>query len=137
MTSREAGAWLGVCLAVYLPHLAEEAVTGMADDPVVAAAFAPLAGLPARRGAYLVFQGTLALALVLAWLVAREGTGRTLAMSALAVALVAESHHLGRALWSRAYVPGLWTSLPMPGVGVLLARALWRRGAAVVGGARA
>ena len=51
---------LAVASAFYLPHLLEEALTGMHDDALIVAAFAPLANLEPRHAAYLVFQLTFA-----------------------------------------------------------------------------
>jgi hypothetical protein len=118
--------WLGIAVAVYLPHLLEEALMGMHDDPLIVAAFAPLSQLSARHATYLCFQIMLAVLLAVAYLVGRGGFGRTLVLSGIALALLGESHHLVRALWTLHYNPGLFTAAPMPVVGALLGRALWK-----------
>jgi hypothetical protein len=114
--------WLLLVLAVYAPHLVEEALTGMHDDPIIVAAFTPFASLSARHAAYLVFQLMLALSLGVALLTSLGGPSHVVLRAGLAVALVAESHHILRALVAHTYNSGLITSLPMPVVGALLAR---------------
>ena len=117
--------WLALLLLVYAPHLLEEALTGMHDDPLIVAAFAPLALLSSRHAAYLVFQIMLAFSLGMALLVSVGERARPFLLAGLALALLCESHHVLRSLVSHAYNPGLVTSLPMPIVGiVVLARAL-------------
>ena len=116
---------LGWALALYLPHLAEEYARGMYDDPIVALAYRPLTALPPRQGAYLLFQLMLVLALGMAFLVAQGGRGRAAVEALLAVALLAETHHLLRALFTGHANPGLWTAAPMPVLGVVTLRRLW------------
>ena len=60
--------WLGLCLAVYAPHLLEEALTRMYDDPLIVYAFEPLSHLSTRHSTYLVFQMMLAVALGMTFL---------------------------------------------------------------------
>jgi hypothetical protein len=109
-------------LAVYAPHLLEEALTGMYDDPIIVAAYAPLASLSARHAAYLVFQLMLVLALGMTLLATLGHRARSVLLGALAAALLGESHHILRALVTHAYNSGLVTATPMLVVGVLLAR---------------
>jgi hypothetical protein len=111
--------WLGLVLLVYLPHLVEEALTGMYDDPIIAYAFAPLAHLSPRHATYLVFQAMLLLLLATAWLTSLAPHGPRVVLALLGVALLAESHHVVRAIGSHAYNSGLVTSVPMPIVGAL------------------
>ena len=54
---------LALATAAYVPHLIEEALTGMHDDPLVVAALAGLAQLSTRHAAYLVFQAMFVLVL--------------------------------------------------------------------------
>ena len=114
--------WLLLVLAAYAPHLVEEALTGMSDDPLIVAAYAPFAGLSARHAAYLVFQLMLALSLGVALLTSLGGRAHVVLLAGLALALLAESHHVLRALVTHTYNSGLVTSLWMPIVGALLAR---------------
>ncbi len=118
--------WLLLVVAVYVPHLFEEAITRMYDDPVIVAAYALLAGLSPRHAAYLVFQLTLVLALAMALLVSMRGRSGRVVLAGLALALVGESHHLVRAIVTHAYNPGLVTALPMLLVGLLLGQHLGR-----------
>ena len=111
---------LALCLALYAPHLAEEALTGMHDDPIVVSVMAPLASLPPRHAAYLVFQVMLGLALAMTLLFSLGGPARLALMGALGAALLAEAHHAVRAVAAGAYNPGLVTSLPMPLVGAVV-----------------
>jgi hypothetical protein len=115
---------LGLSILVYAPHLLEEHLTRMCDDPIIVAGFRPLEDLPARRASYAVFQVMLLLGLVLAYLFALGGKARTLVMAVIALALLGESHHLVRAIWDGSYNSGLVTVLPMPIVGVLIVDAL-------------
>ena len=115
---------LGLGAALYVPHLIEEAMTGMHDDPLIVAAWAPLSNLSPRHAAYLVFQVTFALALGATYLVLGGRNGRLIVLSILAFALLAEAHHVVRALLSLRYNSGLFTSLPLPVAGALLGRAL-------------
>lgn len=121
--------WLFACLVMYAPHLLEEALTHMHDDRLIVAAFEPLSGLSARHAAYLVFQVMLAASLVMTFLVALGGRARLAVMGILAFALLAESHHVIRALCTLRYDSGLVTSLPMPVAGALLARTLFHEAA--------
>lgn len=114
--------WLLLVLAVYAPHLLEEALTGMSDDPIIVAAYAPLASLSARHAAYIVFQLMLVLSLVMTLLASLGHRAHWVLQGGLAVALLGESHHILRALVAHTYNSGLVTALPMLIVGVLLAR---------------
>jgi Protein of unknown function with HXXEE motif len=109
---------------VYTPHLLEEALTAMHDDPLIVAAYAPLSHLSARHASYLVFQVMLAMSLGIAVLVTLGHRGRAVVLATLAFSLLCESHHAVRALVSLTYNPGLVTSLPMPFVGAYVARQL-------------
>jgi len=115
-------AWLALALAGYAPHLAEESLTGMHDDPLIVAAFRPLSDLSARHATYLVFQIMLLLLLGTTLLFSLGGRPQRLVMLLLGVALLAESHHVIRALGTLQYNSGLATSLPLPVTGVLLLR---------------
>jgi hypothetical protein len=120
---------LVLILAVYAPHLLEEAVTRMYDDPLIVAAFGPLSRLSPRHSTYLTFQIMLALSLGMTLLFSLDGWPRRIVLAGLAVALLCESHHLIRAVWTLNYNPGLATALPMPIVGaVVLRRAFAERG---------
>ncbi len=119
--------WLLLVLFVYAPHLVEEALTGMYDDPMIVAAFAPFESLSARHSAYLVFQSMLALSLGIALLTSLGGRAHAVLLAGLAVALLAESHHVLRALATHTYNSGLVTSLWMPIVGALLVRQVLTR----------
>jgi Protein of unknown function with HXXEE motif len=116
--------------AVYVPHLVEEAVTGMHDDRLIVAAYGPLSQLEPRHASYLVFQIMLAIAIgmTLAW--SRGERGQRVVVALLGLALLAESHHVLRALVTLSYNSGLLTSLPMPFIGALaFARAFdWKMG---------
>jgi hypothetical protein len=111
---------LGLALALYLPHLLDEALTGMHDDPLIVAAYAPLTHLGPRHAAYLVFQVTLALGLGATFLFACGGRARLAVMGVLGLALLAEAHHAVRALGTLSYDSGLVTSLPLPFLGALV-----------------
>ena len=111
---------LALVLAVYAPHLVEEHVTGMWNDRLIRAAFAPLEALPARQSAYLVFQIMLAIGLAMTWAYSRGGRSRDAVLAGLGLSLLAESHHVVRAVGSFAYDSGLVTSLPMPLVGAFV-----------------
>jgi hypothetical protein len=115
---------LGIAIAFYIPHLLDEALTRMHDDRLIVAAYAMLAPLGARPAAYLAFQLTFALGLAMTWLFARGGVARRIVMAALAVALLAESHHIVRALFTFTFNSGLVTSLPLPWIGLLIVRHL-------------
>jgi hypothetical protein len=110
----------------YVPHLLEEALTGMHDDAPIVTAYAWLASLGPRHAAYLVFQATFAVALSAVALVARGGRARAAVLAALGVALLGEGHHVVRALITTSYNPGLVTGLAMPCVGVFLLQSLHR-----------
>jgi hypothetical protein len=114
--------WLGLSLAVYVPHLIEEALTGMHDDPLLAAALGLLSALSARHAAYLVFQLMFVLLLVTTLLFSLGGRAQRLVMIALGLAMLAEAHHGIRAIATLHYNSGLATSLPLPVVGALLVR---------------
>ena len=125
---------LALALVLYVPHLAEEALTHMHDDPLIVAAFTPFAQLSARHSAYLVFQVMLVLTLSTTLLFSLGGRAQVLVLGVVAVALVAGGHHLVRAGLSVAANSGLLTSLPMPVVGAYLLRRVvvaWRAGAAL------
>ncbi len=115
-----------LALAVYLPHIAEEALTGMHDDPGIVLALSPLAGLSPRHAVYLTFQVMMLVTLVTALLVSRGGKPRLLVLAVLGVSLLGEAHHLVHALFTLQYNSGLVTSLPMPVVGVILLRRVLR-----------
>jgi hypothetical protein len=118
---------LALCLGVYLPHLLEEALTRMYDDPIIVAAFGPLSQLPARQAAYLVFQVMLVLALAMLTLASLGGRWRDMVLLGLALALLGESHHVVRWIASHQYNSGLVTALPMPVAGALILRGVFRR----------
>jgi hypothetical protein len=111
---------MGAVVALYLPHLAEEALTGMYDDPVIVRALSPLASLSARHSTYLVFQVTFALALAIGFVATLGERARLLVLGGMGVALLCEGHHVVRACVSLQTNPGLLTSLPMPILGALL-----------------
>lgn len=112
-----------LALAVYVPHLLEEHLAGMADDPLIVAAFRPFESLPGRTAGYAIFQLTLVLGIAMTALAALGNRARALVVGGLGLALLAESHHLVRALAALEWNPGLATSAPMPVVGFFLLRA--------------
>jgi hypothetical protein len=113
---------LGLAVALFVPHLIEEALTGMHDDALIVAAYAPLVALGPRHAAYLVFQLTFALGLGATWLFSLGGRARLAVVGAFAITLLAEAHHAVRAVSTLSYDSGLLTSLPLPFVGFFLAR---------------
>jgi hypothetical protein len=119
---------LAATAAVYLPHLAEEALTGMHDDAIIVWVAGVLdrsdvlASLTPRHAVYLTFQLTLALLLVATWLTSLGGRWRDLVLFALGLSLLGESHHVVRWLVTHHASSGLVTSLPMPLLGVLILR---------------
>lgn len=118
---------LGWISLVYLPHLLEEAMTGMHDDPIIVAAWAQLSGLEPRHATYLVFQFMLALLLAtsLAW--SHGPLLQRVVLTVLSLSLLAESHHLARAIASSTWNSGLATSLIMPFVGALVLHRTFHR----------
>jgi hypothetical protein len=117
---------LAACVALYVPHLTEEAMTRMHDDPLIVSAFEPVSDLSARHAAYLVFQIMLVMALGMTLLFSLGGKPRLAVMACLGVAMILEGHHALRAIGSLAYDPGLVTSLPMPFAGALVLARLAR-----------
>ena len=113
---------MAAVLVLYLPHLADEALTGMCDDPVIVTALGPLGRLSPRHATYLVFQLTFALALVVGFVTTLGERARLLVVGGIGLALVCEGHHVARALVSLHTNSGLLTSLPMPILGVLVLR---------------
>lgn len=113
---------LGVVAAVYMPHLTEEALTKMYDDPIIVALLAPFAELAPRHAAYLMFQAMLAVTLGAAFAFGLGGKPRIAVVAAFGVALLAEAHHLVRACVALHYNSGLLTSLPMPILGLYVLR---------------
>jgi len=111
---------LFACIVVYLPHLLEEHLTHMADDPLIVFGLAPIADWPARAAAYLVFQVMLALSLVMTLAFAAGGWAQKAVLASLGLALVAESHHLVRFAITHRYASGLYTAWPMPFVGAFV-----------------
>jgi len=127
--------WLpSVALAAYAPHLLEEHVSGMADEPWIRLVFEPLEQMPTPAAAYLVFQATFVLMLAMTALYALGGRARALVLFVLGLALLAESHHVVRALFTFEWNPGLLTAAPMPIVGFVLVRAVLADRAAGLGG---
>ncbi len=122
---------LGLALAVYVPHLLEEQLTGMVEEPFMVRALEPLAQLSPRAAGYVVFQGMLVLTLLTTYLFSLGGRARSVVLACLGLALVAEAHHLLRALATLDYNAGLWTAAPMPIVGALLLASLLRAPRAV------
>jgi hypothetical protein len=114
--------WLGLCLAAYAPHLLEEALTRMHDDPLIVAAFEPLSHLSPRHATYLVFQIMFTLLLSATLVFSLGGRPQRVLMALIAFAMLSEAHHVIRALASFQYNSGLVTSLPMPVVGALVLR---------------
>ncbi len=117
---------LAVGALLYAPHLAEEALTRMHDDPIIVAALAPLLTLEPRHAVYLMFQAMLLVTLGTTLLFARGGRARLLVLGALGLGLVAESHHVIRALVTLRYDSGLVTSLPMPLFGAIVLHTVGR-----------
>ncbi|HVY45384.1 MAG TPA: HXXEE domain-containing protein [Minicystis sp.] len=111
---------LAAILAVYAPHLIEEHVARVDDEPWMATALRPFAASSPEHAAYLVFQVMLAvgLAALLAWSVG--GRPRRAVVALLGLALVAEAHHLIRFVATGRYNAGLFTALPMPAIGALV-----------------
>jgi hypothetical protein len=105
---------LRVAALFQLVHLADEALSGMHDDPIIAAAYDLVAPLGPRHAAYLVFQITFALAVIAALSPPR------LVHFVSGLALVAEGHHTIRAICMHHANSGLFTSLPLPILGALL-----------------
>ena len=121
---------LGWALVLYLPHMTEEALTQMHDDPLIVAALTPLLALSPRHAVYLMFQVMFLLALGGALLLAAGGRARLAVMSMIGLALLAEGHHALRACLTLHYDSGLVTSLPMPVFGAHLLRIIagqWQR----------
>jgi hypothetical protein len=116
---------IAVVLGFYVLHLVEESLTGMSNDPLIVAAYALLAHLGGRHAAYLVFQITWALGLVMTLVYASGWRGRRLVIGVFALGLLAEAHHAMRALVQPPASPGLLTSLPLPILGALIARNLY------------
>ncbi len=119
--------WLLLGILAYAPHLLEEHLTGMWNDPLIVLAFAPLEDLPARQAAYLIFQVMLGLSLLMTYVFSQGDGGRRLILGGLALSLLCESHHVLRALATEAYNPGLLTVLPMPLLGAWILHQLFLR----------
>jgi hypothetical protein len=115
--------WLLPVLVVYVPHLLEEHLTGMWNDPLIKRAFEPLAALPAGEATYATFQAMLVVALGMTYAFSRGGLARRAVLASLGIALVCEAHHLVRAAATLSYNSGLLTALPMPLLGGWL---LWK-----------
>lgn len=119
--------WLGLALLVYAPHLLEEHLEGMHDDPMIVWAFDALMGdLSARAASYATFQAMMLAGLTTTWLFARGGPTQRAVLMGIALGLLAEAHHAVRALASFELNAGLLTSLPMPILGAVMLRAVWR-----------
>ncbi|MEO7111791.1 MAG: hypothetical protein ABI183_15220 [Polyangiaceae bacterium] len=118
---------LFTAICVYAPHLLEEHVTHMADDPLIVFALSTLENVPARHASYAVFQIMMMLALTMTLLFSLGGAPRKIVMGLLAFSLLAESHHLVRFLISPHYNSGLLTALPMPVVGILIFQKLFAK----------
>jgi hypothetical protein len=112
-----------LALVVYAPHLLEEHLTGMWNDPLIVRAFAPLAALPARQAAYLLFQIMLGMSLLMTYAFSCGRAGRRIVLGAIAVALLCESHHVIRAVATHSYNSGLVSAWPMPALGAWI---LWK-----------
>jgi hypothetical protein len=108
---------LALAIALYVPHLAEEAMTGMHDDPIIATSLAPLTELSPRHAAYLVFQIMIVVALATTLAFARGGHWRLVVMFVVGTSLLAEVHHLIRGTFTLHYNPGLLTAFPLPVLG--------------------
>ena len=117
---------LALALACYVPHITEEALTGMHDDPGIVLALAPLASLSPRHAAYLTFQVMMLLLLATTLAFARGGKARLFVVGVLGASLVGEGHHLVHALFTLSYNSGLVTSLPMPLAGAFILRSVAR-----------
>jgi hypothetical protein len=114
-------------ICVYAPHLLEEHLTHMADDPLIVFAVSAFQNGSARDAGYLVFQIMMMVSLTMTLLFSLGGAPRNIVMGALAFSLLAESHHLIRFLISPHYNSGLLTALPMPVVGILIFRSLFQK----------
>jgi hypothetical protein len=117
---------LALAIVLYVPHLTEEAMTGMHDDPIVAAALAPLTALSPRHAAYLVFQTMMVVTLATALAFGKGGHWRVLVMFVIGTSLLAEAHHLIRAAFTLHYNPGLLTAFPMPVLGAYIVHRIAR-----------
>ena len=111
---------LAIAFALYVPHIADEALTGMYDDPMMVRALAPFAELSPRHAAYLTFQLMMLLAFAMTLAFARPGKPRLAVLGLVAATLVGEAHHVIRAVATLQTNSGLFTSLPMPLFGVYL-----------------
>jgi hypothetical protein len=111
-------------LVVYAPHLVEEQLTRIDDEPWMARALRPFAASSPTHAAYSVFQVMLVVGLAMTLAFSLGGPARRLVMLILGLSLVGESHHAIRFFASHHYNSGLVTSLPMPLVGALILVAL-------------
>jgi hypothetical protein len=118
---------LFAAICVYAPHLLEEYLTRMWDDPLLAPALHLFAGWSVDHAVYCMFQVMFALLCITVLAFSYAGRPRNLVMTAFAVALLAESHHAIRFLISHQYNSGLVTSFAMPIVGALIFRKLFTK----------
>lgn len=115
---------LFAAICSYAPHLLEEHITRMADDPLIVFALSTLDHDSPRHAAYAVFQIMTMASLTMTLAFSLGGAPQKIVMAVLALSLLAESHHLIRFLISPHYNSGLFTAFPMPIVGILIFRNL-------------
>lgn len=127
---RGSAKWTLGALAVYAPHLLEEHVADMANDPIILAVTSPFMHVPVGEAMYATFQATLIFSLVMLALYAVGGWARMLVLAGLGVALLAEAHHLVRAALTLSWNAGLFTAAPMPLLGAALLSVVARRAVA-------
>ena len=107
-------------ICVYAPHLVEENLTRIWEDPFLAPALHVVASWSPQHALYCAFKITFALFCIVTLAFSVDGLPRKIVVGAFAIALLAESHHATRFLISHHYNSGLVTSLPMPLVGVFV-----------------
>jgi hypothetical protein len=117
---------LFAALSVYAPHLLEEHLTRIDDEPWMASALRIFNASSPPHAAYLVFQIMLALALAMTLAFSLGGRPQRAVMGILGFSLLCESHHLLRFVGSHQYNSGLATAFPMPLVGALIVIALFQ-----------
>jgi hypothetical protein len=120
--------WLGWLVVILALHLTEQMLTGLDELSTLRGVLSPYFGWFAQPDYGVVLLVLIIATLVnsLVYLIARGGQGRRVALGVFGIIGVGELHHLGEALVTMRYNPGMITAIPYVFIGILLLRALWQ-----------
>lgn len=120
MITRKLKLIFGLSVPIFIAHGIEEFVTHFYDsDSHSQAIFGIFSSLSNHGATFAVFQIMLWLLLIVGLLLILGGRWQFYTFSIIGVVYIYELHHIIKALTTKGYYPGLYTSLAFPIIGTL------------------